>query len=144
MDKSETGEAVNVTEELLKLTNSIICHMMLSISCSDTKDQAEEARTIVRDVTRIFGEFNVSDFIWFCKNLDLQGFRKRAEDILRRYDGLLGKIIKDRQEERSMRKKDVKTCNVVGEEDVKDFLDTLLDVMEDENSQIKITTDHIN
>ena len=30
--------------------------------------EAEEAREVVRGVTEIFGEFNVSDFIWLFKN----------------------------------------------------------------------------
>ncbi|KAE8728502.1 hypothetical protein F3Y22_tig00004355pilonHSYRG00184 [Hibiscus syriacus] len=38
-------------------------------------------RTLVREVSQIFGEFNVSDVIWFCKHMDMQGGRKRFEDI---------------------------------------------------------------
>ncbi|KAJ0026104.1 hypothetical protein Pint_06942 [Pistacia integerrima] len=97
LEKSHVGERVNVTEELLKLTNNVITQMMFSIKCSGTDGQAEEARTLVREVTEIFGQFNISDIIWLFKNVDLQGFRRRFMDINKRYDSLLEKIISNRE-----------------------------------------------
>nr|ACB56919.1 flavone synthase II [Pilosella officinarum] len=136
MEKSKRKESVNLTEELLKLTNNVICQMMMSIRCSGTNSEADEAKNLVREVTTIFGQFNVSDFIWFCKNLDLQGFKKRYEDTHRRYDALLEKIISEREEKR---RKGGKRDDVKGT----DFLDMLLDVLEDGKAEIKITRDHI-
>nr|AGA17936.1 flavone synthase II [Dahlia pinnata] len=135
-EKSKQNESVNMTNELLKLSNNIICQMMMGIRCSGNKTEAEEAKNLVREVTTIFGEFNVSDFIWFCKKLDLQGFKKRYEDIRTRYDALLERIIFAREEMRKEGK---------GMEDGKgkDFLDMLLDVLEDDKAEIKITRNHI-
>ena len=120
--------------------------MMLSMRCSGTGSQADGVRTLVREVTEIFGEFNVSDIIWFCKNLDLRGFRKRFEDIHRRYDALLERIIRDREEERK-NKKERKNESDKGDNDdddeVKDFLDTMLDVLEDDHSEMQLTRNHI-
>ncbi|KAJ1383585.1 Cytochrome P450, partial [Sesbania bispinosa] len=128
--KSKARESVNLSQELLKLSNNIISQMMLSIKSSGTDSQAEQARALVREVTQIFGEFNVSDFIGFFKNMDLQGFKKRAMDIHQRYDALLEKVISDREESR--RKPKVDGCED-GEEKVKDFLDILLDVSEEKD-----------
>ncbi|KAK9279446.1 hypothetical protein L1049_013125 [Liquidambar formosana] len=138
-NKSEVGESVNVSQELLKLTNNVISQMMLSTRYSETEGQAEEARTLVREVTQIFGEFNVSDFIWFCKNLDLQGFRKRFEDIHRRYDAMLERIMTEREKVRKVKKNE----ETVRGDDMKDFLDLLFDVLEDENSEITLTRDQV-
>ncbi|KAE8708068.1 Licodione synthase [Hibiscus syriacus] len=135
LEKSKTGETVNVTEELLKLTNNVISQMMLGIRCSGTGDEADGVRNLARDVTKIFGEFNVSDVIWFCKHLDLQGFRKRFEDIRRRFDALLEKIISDREHARKNKKRD--------DDGVKDFLDLLLDALEDAHAEVQITRNHI-
>ncbi|KAF8039889.1 hypothetical protein BT93_B2185 [Corymbia citriodora subsp. variegata] len=135
-DKSLSSESVNVTQELVKLANNIISQMMLSIRSSGVDSQADEARTLIREVTQIFGEFNVSDFIWFCKHVDFQGYKKRFEDIHKRYDALLEKIIRDREELR--RKKRVPRAD-----EVKDFLDMMLDIYEDENSEMKLTREHI-
>ncbi|XVF37233.1 hypothetical protein REPUB_Repub19eG0128900 [Reevesia pubescens] len=134
------GETVNITQELLKLTNNIISQMMLSMRCSGTGNQADGVRTLVREVTEIFGEFNVSDIIWFCRNLDLQGVRKRFEDVHRRYDELLERIIRDREEVRKIKKKVDKGD---GDNELKDFLDMMLDVLEDEHSEMQLTRNHI-
>nr|Q9XGT9.1 RecName: Full=Cytochrome P450 93B2; AltName: Full=Flavone synthase II; Short=FNSII [Gerbera hybrid cultivar]AAD39549.1 flavone synthase II [Gerbera hybrid cultivar] len=135
MVKSRAKERVNLTEELLKLTNNVISQMMMSIRCSGTNSEADEAKNLVREVTKIFGQFNVSDFIWFCKNIDLQGFKKRYEGTHRRYDALLERIIMGREENRRRGK--------IKDGEGKDFLDMLLDVLEDGKAEIKITRDHI-
>lgn len=63
--------------------------------------------------------------------------------MINRYDALLEKIIRDREELR--RKKRVQRAKEGGgqEEEVKDFLDMTLDIYEDENSEMKLTRDHI-
>ncbi|KAJ9565268.1 hypothetical protein OSB04_001234 [Centaurea solstitialis] len=138
MEKAKRKESVNLTEELLKLTNNVISQMMISTRCSRTNSEADEAKKLVQEVTKIFGEFNVSDFIWFCKNIDFQGFKKRYKDIHRRYDAFLEKIICAREEKR---RKEGKTED--GVDKGKDFLDMLLDAMEDDKAEIKITREHI-
>ncbi|KAK6257952.1 hypothetical protein QUC31_001411 [Theobroma cacao] len=144
LNKSKAGKSVNVIQELLKLTNSIISQMMLSMRCSESGNSADGVRTLVREVTEIFGEFNISDIIWFCKNWDLQGFRKRFEDIHRRYDALLERIIRDREEVRKSKKKGRNECDQ-GEnvDEVKDFLDMMRDVLENDNSEMQLTRNHI-
>eukprot|EP00257_Ricinus_communis_P022343 XP_015582042.1 licodione synthase [Ricinus communis] len=135
--KSKAGESVNVTHELVKLSNNIISQMMLSMSSCETESEAEIARTVIREVTQIFGEFNVSDFIWFCKNIDFQGFRKRIDHTFNKYDGLLEKLITEREKQRKKNKSDgVK-------HEAMNFLDIMLDVMEDETAEMKLTRDHI-
>ncbi|KAE8705525.1 Licodione synthase [Hibiscus syriacus] len=136
LDKSKALETVNLTEELLTLTSNFISQMMLGIRCSGTGEHPDGVRTLVREVSEIFGEFNVSDVIWFCKHLDLQGIRKRFEDIHTRYDTLLEKIISDREQVRKLKKRD-------NDDEVKDFLDMLLDVSEDAHSEVQLTRTHI-
>ena len=108
---------------------------MLSIRCSGKGGQAEECRTLAREVTEIFGEFNISDIIWIFKSFDIQGFNRRFKDIHRRYDSQLENIITNREKLRKEKKE--------SEEKVKDLLDILLDVLENQNSEIKLTRDHI-
>jgi hypothetical protein len=116
--------------------------MMLSMETSGTDNQAEQARTLVREVTQIFGAFNISDFIGFCKNFDIQGFKKRASDIHKRYDALLEKIISDREGSRRKTKVIEGGCEN-GDERLKDFLDILLDVLEEKDLEVNFTRNHI-
>ncbi|CAK7340796.1 unnamed protein product [Dovyalis caffra] len=134
LNKSKLGESVNVTQELLNLSNNIISRMMLGIRCSGNDSQADDAKTLAREVTQIFGEFNVSDLVWFCRNLDFQGFRKKYEDVHRRFDALLENIITNRE---LARKKSG------GELQAEDLLDMMLDTLEDQNSGVEFTRDTI-
>ncbi|KAK6246566.1 Cytochrome P450 - like 10 [Theobroma cacao] len=143
LEKSKAGESVNVTQELLKLTSNIISEMMLSMKCSGSGNSADGVQTIVREVTEIFGEFSISDIIWLCKNWDLQGFRKRFEDIHRRYDALLERIIRDREEVRKSKKGRNECYQGDNVDEVKDFLDMMLDVLETDNSEMQLTRNHI-
>ncbi|GMY17478.1 3,9-dihydroxypterocarpan 6a-monooxygenase [Fagus crenata] len=81
------------------------------------------------------GKGNVSEMIWFCKNLDLQGFGKRLKDVRDRYDTMMEKIMKEHEEAR--KKKELK------DDGIKDVLDILLDIYEEENSEIKMTRENI-
>ncbi|ESR55072.1 hypothetical protein CICLE_v10023526mg, partial [Citrus x clementina] len=109
-EKSKSGESVNIRDELLKFTNNIISPMMLSIRCSGKGGQAEECRTLAREVAEIFGEF---------KSFDIQGFHRRFKDIHRRFDSLLENVITNREKLRKEKKE--------SEEKVKGLLDILLD-----------------
>ncbi|KAJ6304127.1 hypothetical protein OIU77_017914 [Salix suchowensis] len=98
--------------------------------CSDNDDEADGARNLVHEVAELTGKFNLSDFIWFCKNLDLQGFGKKLKEVHER-------IIKEHGEVRKIKKE-------TGEGDpVKNLLYILLDISEDGSSEMKLTRDNI-
>ncbi|KAF4392444.1 hypothetical protein G4B88_005403 [Cannabis sativa] len=155
-EKSQRGETVNLTDELPKLSNNIVSQMILGTS--NDGDYADEARIVIKEVTKVFGEFNLSDFVWFLKNVDLQGIGKRIEATFKKYDTLLEKIISEREELRRKRKKMVSSLdnndidqnyengvlnNNNNNVEVKDFLDILLDNLEDHKEDIKLSRVHI-
>lgn len=135
-DKAETGEALDVGVELMRLTNNIISRMLLSKRCSDKEDAANEVQTIVKEMNKLGTKFNLSDLLWFCKNLDLQGFRKRLKDVRDRYDILMEKIILEHKE---ARKKNKSTAA----DTVKDVLDILIEISEDQNAEMKLTAENV-
>ncbi|KAG5252813.1 cytochrome P450 [Salix suchowensis] len=101
-----------------------------SIDVGNNDDEADGARNLVHEVAELTGKFNLSDFIWFCKNLDLQGFGKKLKEVHER-------IIKEHGEVRKIKKE-------TGEGDpVKDLLYILLDISEDGSSEMKLTRDNI-
>ncbi|EXC01465.1 Licodione synthase [Morus notabilis] len=139
-EKSERGEASNLTEELQNLTYAVILQMVCGVDRSLVEDP--EAKTAVYGMLTIFGNFSVSDFVWILRWLDLQGSWKRTEKIFRKFDVLMETVLVEREELRRKQKE-------VGKElGVKDgnFLDILLDHLEvhkDENVQFNRPRDLI-
>ncbi|PRQ44545.1 putative 3,9-dihydroxypterocarpan 6A-monooxygenase [Rosa chinensis] len=138
LNKAKSNEAVDLGAELMNVTNNIISRMLMGQSCSADEKEADEVRKLVKAVAELTGKFNLSDFIWFCKNLDLQGFGKRLKEVRDQFDTMMQRIIKEHQEARKKRKE-------VGEsdDDVKDLLDILFDISEDETSEIRLTRENI-
>ncbi|OVA03554.1 Cytochrome P450 [Macleaya cordata] len=144
--KSNDNKPVNVSEEIMMFANNIISRMMLGVRYSgNDEDQGGETRTLVREVTDVFGQFNLSDSFVFLCNLDLQGLAKRSIDLRQRHDVLMETIIKEREEIRNKKKKGKTSDGACDQNGVlnKDFLDILLDLLEDENLEITITRENI-
>lgn len=55
------------------------------------------------EVMKLLGIFNLSDFIWFCKKLDLQGFKQRVKNDSGKFDSVKERIIKTREEARKQK-----------------------------------------
>ncbi|ONK70072.1 uncharacterized protein A4U43_C05F29950 [Asparagus officinalis] len=133
---SEKGEDINMSAELSKLTNNVICRMAMSRTCTKNDFEAEEARKIVEEMTELAGKFNLADFVGFCKNLDFQGFDKRLEDLLKRFDKMMEGIMKEKQEERQKERD-------TSQEIAKDLLDIMLDIASDDDAEMKLTRENI-
>lgn len=140
LKKAELGEAVNFGGELMRLTNNVISRMTLGQRCSDSEDEAGEVRKLVKELNVLGAKFNLSDTIWLFKNFDLQlGLKKQLKDARDRYDIMMERIIKEHEDERMKRKE-----SGDGEgEIVKDLLDILLDIYEDENAEMRLTRENI-
>ncbi|KAM1096661.1 hypothetical protein TB1_013437 [Malus domestica] len=138
LNKAKAAEPVDVGAELMTVTNNVISRMIMGQSCSSNEKEAAEIRKQVKAIAELTGKFNLSDFIWFCKNLDLQGFGKQLKEVRDRFDVMMERIIKEHQEER--KKKEV---GEGGGDAVKDLLDILLDIAEDETSEFRLTRENI-
>ncbi|KAF5473335.1 hypothetical protein F2P56_009953 [Juglans regia] len=138
LKKAKANEAVDVGAQLIRLTNNIISRMALRKRCSENEDESDEVRKLVEEMCELAGKANVSEMIWFCKNLDLQGFGKRLKDVRDRYDAMIERIMKEHEEARKK-----KETSVDGGDGIKDILDSLLDVYEDESSDIRMTRKNI-
>ncbi|KAM6592859.1 hypothetical protein CsatA_000562 [Cannabis sativa] len=139
--RAESKEPIEIGKELTKLTNNIITGMIMRQRCSGNDDddhsEAEKIKELVKERNQLVGKFNLSDFFWFCKNWDLQGFEARGKGFHEKFDSMMEKIIQEREEARNVEK---------GRNDiVKDLLDILLDIAKDEDhkSHIKLGRDNI-
>ncbi|XP_028787256.1 3,9-dihydroxypterocarpan 6A-monooxygenase-like [Neltuma alba] len=136
--KGLAAEAIDVGHELMTLANGIISRMIMSRSSSGNDDEAKEIRKLVTDTAELAGKFNLSDFIWLLKNINLQGrLNKRLKEIRDRFDALMEEVIKEHEDERRKRIE-------LGEGgQIRDLLDILLDIHEDEASEMKISMENI-
>lgn len=136
--KGETGEAVEVGGELLTLTNSIITMMTMKKTFSSENDisDVKEIRKMVTETAELVGKVNVSDFIWFFKNIDFHGMNKKLKRIRDRFDTMMDRVTKEHQEEKKKRGE--------GAHHVRDLLDILLEIQEDESNEIKLTSENVN
>lgn len=136
--KAESGLAMDVRAEVMAMTNSVISRMIMSKGCTGSEDEAGKVRKLINEMNELSGKFNLSDFFWFCKDMDLQGFGKRLKEVRDRFDGMMERIIQEHQE---ARKKQNQVNN--GDQRAKDLLDILLDISEDGNSEIRLTMENI-
>nr|XP_043636287.1 cytochrome P450 93A3-like [Erigeron canadensis] len=129
--KAKEGKAIEMGVELSKVIYNVIIETVTSTRFSES--EAREMKKLVGDITWIEGSFNISDYIWFFKNIDLQGFGKILKDIHRRYDIFVEKILKEHEEARKLDK------TLEG----KDLLHILLDTAEDKSQKIHLTRENI-
>ncbi|KAM0027693.1 putative 3,9-dihydroxypterocarpan 6A-monooxygenase [Helianthus debilis subsp. tardiflorus] len=130
--KAKDGKSVNLERELLRLTSNVISRMFMSKRCSEEEDESGDLTKIISKSAELIGTFNLSDHIWFFKNLDLQGLGKSSKDIHRRFDALMERVMREHEEARKQK---------TGE--TKDLLNILLDISEDESMEINLTPENI-
>ncbi|OIT28643.1 PREDICTED: cytochrome P450 93A3-like [Nicotiana attenuata] len=138
LQKAKAGETIDVEAELLRVTNNVISRMLMRERCSENENEAGSVKKLIQEIAELSGKFNLSDYIWFCKNLDLQGFGKRVKDLRARFDQMIERIIKEHNEVRRTRYQ-----SNDGSEFVKDLLDILLDIADDEHAEMRLTREHI-
>jgi flavanone 2-hydroxylase len=130
LDKGRENKAINLSKEIIKLTNNEVTRMAASTAAGN---ETEEARELVKQVAEIIGSFNLEDFIGILRGMDLQGLGKRMRDVHGRFDRLLEGIMRGKEEEKRQGK----------QREMKDLIDILLEVAADENAEIKLSRENI-
>ncbi|KAI3760581.1 hypothetical protein L1987_50978 [Smallanthus sonchifolius] len=115
--KAKDGKYVELEGELMKLTSNVISRSFMSKRCSEEEDESEDITKIIVETTEI---------------ADFQGFGNISKDIHCRFDALMERIMREHEEARKQEK---------GE--VKDLLNILLDISEDDSMEIKLTRENI-
>lgn len=98
--KAKAAEAFDVGAALITITNNITTRMTMGQSWSKNERDADVVGKVVKATAELKGRLNLSDLIWFCKNLDLQGFGKRVKELRDTFDTMMERIIEEHQETR--------------------------------------------
>ncbi|CAG7868083.1 unnamed protein product [Brassica rapa] len=130
-DKAAKNEAVDVGEEMMKLTNNSICRMIMGRKCSEENGEAEQIRSLVTKSLGLVRKFLIASTVGrLLKKVGISLFEKEIMEVSERYDELLEKIIKEHEE------------NPNQKED-RDMVDVLLEVCADDNAEFKISRNQI-
>lgn len=139
---ANTGKAVNVGELIFTLTSNITYRAAFGLCSNDGQD---EFIRILQEFSKLFGAFNIADFIPWLNWIDPQGLYTRLPKARQALDGFIDSIIDDH-----MRDKDKSSG---GSDDANsDMVDDLLAFHSDEakvnesedlNNSIKLTRDNI-
>ncbi|KAK1268256.1 Cytochrome P450 93A2 [Acorus gramineus] len=127
------GTIIDVSEELHKASNNGIIRMVTGMSDGGG---VHEVRGLVKGVAETIGTLNLSDFVWVLRGVDVRGIKRRIDEVHRRFDEVLERIIGRKEEER-------RRGGGGGLGRAKDLLDILLEVAEDEKAEFKLTRENI-
>ncbi|XP_062102515.1 cytochrome P450 84A1 [Humulus lupulus] len=138
-----TGTTVNVGELVFKLTMDITYRA--AFGSSEQENQDEFIR-ILQEFSKLFGAFNIADFIPWLTWVDPQGLNTRLPKARKALDGFIDRIIDEHIEKRE------RTNGVVDDADA-DMVDDLLafysdkatvnESSEDLQNAIRLTRDNI-
>ncbi|CAF1706602.1 unnamed protein product [Brassica oleracea var. botrytis] len=133
---SNVGKPVNVGELIFTLTRNITYRAAFGAACETEQD---EFIRILQEFSKLFGAFNIADFIPFLGWFDFQGINKRLVKARNDLDGFIDEVIDEHMKKRE-------TVNV--DEDT-DMVDDLLAFYSEDSSTnrnkntVKLTRDNI-
>ncbi|XP_015892302.3 cytochrome P450 84A1 [Ziziphus jujuba] len=137
---AKIGSAVNIGELVFALTRNITYKAAFGSSSHEGQD---EFVTILQEFSKLFGAFNIADFIPWLGWLHAQEFNRRMERARKSLDVFIDKIISDHMEKKKMKKN--KTNDADAETDMVDELIAFLpdNVDQDSQSTFTLTRDNI-
>ncbi|XP_050209335.2 cytochrome P450 705A22-like [Mercurialis annua] len=137
LKKSERQECVDMIEELSKLMNNAICRMVMSNRCSGEDDEAQRVRKLVIESFDLTVKAAIATMVGPLKRLVSWWNREKLEGVLREFDNLFEKIMKEHEEVR------VKRSDNGDEKEDRDLMDILLNIYYDKNTECKISRNQI-
>ncbi|KFK30256.1 hypothetical protein AALP_AA7G237600 [Arabis alpina] len=130
---SNVGKPINVGEQIFALTRNITYRAAFGSACITGQD---EFIRILQEFSKLFGAFNVADFIPYFGWIDPQGINKRLVKARNDLDGFIDEIIDEH-----MKKKEDQ--NTVDDGDIvdTDMVDDLLTFYSEEAKLVSEATD---
>ncbi|KAL5975966.1 hypothetical protein ACLOJK_020295 [Asimina triloba] len=138
-DAAVDGREMNLGEEMKLLVGNVLSRMSMSRECSSSEKEAAEIVRLVDMVSELLMEFYVGDYIPLLRHVDLQGMGKRLKSTHSRFDEIMEEIMRDHETKKQ--KKEEERRNGGG--GVKDLMDMLLEISEDDSADMKLTRNQI-
>ncbi|XP_010531068.1 PREDICTED: cytochrome P450 84A1-like [Tarenaya hassleriana] len=138
---SNVGKPVNVGELIFALTRNITYRAAFGSACEEGQD---EFIRILQEFSKLFGAFNIADFIPYLGWIDPQGINRRLVNARKALDGFIDDIIDEH-----MKKRDKQNVDDDVDTDMVDDLlafyseEAKLNESDDLQNSIKLTRDNI-
>ncbi|KAK4783956.1 hypothetical protein SAY86_018324 [Trapa natans] len=133
MVAASVGQPVNIGELIFGLTMNITYRAAFGSSC---KDGQEEFIRILQEFSKLFGAFNMADFIPYLGWVDPQGLNSRLVKARRSLDRFIDTIIDDHIKKRNE--------GGGGDEADTDMVDDLLAFFSEESAKVSESTEDLH
>ena len=130
---SPSSTPIDLSHMFLSLINDLICRVALGRKyCGD--ETGTKYKELLKEFGELLGCINIGDYIpWLSWVNFINGVNARVEKIAKDFDGFLDEVVKEHVDRRNRRK------GGGVEEEVKDFVDVLLDIQEGNVTGVAIT-----
>ncbi|XP_040383151.1 flavonoid 3'-monooxygenase CYP75B137-like [Oryza brachyantha] len=118
---AQAGKPVDVGAQMFLTVMNVVTSTLWGSNVGSESERTavgKEFRDLVADMTEMLGAPNVSDFFPALAPFDLQGIRKKSDQLKDRFDDIFARIIQQR----------IKSDQTAGGETVADFLEYMLKV----------------
>lgn len=132
----DSGRVVDIRDASFITTLNLMSATLFSIQATDFEsDATEEFREIMEGVASIVGDPNFADYFPILKPFDPQGVKRKAELYFGKMLVIVEDLLNKRQEERRV------NSDASSKKD--DMLETLVEILDRENSEYQLSTKHI-
>ncbi|KAL3321324.1 hypothetical protein AABB24_039120 [Solanum stoloniferum] len=121
---------VDLSERVASLNANMTCLMVFGKKYMDEDFDKRGFKAVLQEVVHLAAITNLGDFFPFLGVIDLQGLTRRLKDLSKVFDEFLEKIINEHVESRD-------------ENQSKDFVDTMLDIMQSGKMEFQFDRIHI-
>ncbi|KZV55437.1 hypothetical protein F511_40915 [Dorcoceras hygrometricum] len=125
------GAAVDMSVRIANLSADVTCLMVFGKKYEDKDLNERGFKAVMKATMEEAAALNIGDYFPYLRFLDLQGSAKRLKGLSKIFDGFLEKIIDEHVE----RKKE--------ENQAKDFVDTMMEIMESGNAGFEFDRRHV-
>lgn len=129
-EKAKKKEVLDLSKEIMTLTNNITYRMVMSASSSGQDNDVEKCVGLVRESFQLVAKMTLANLLGPLRKVGVFFFREQLLDVPRRFDELLERIMEE-HEERARRDG--------GEIENKDLMDIVLEAYHDKDAEVKIS-----
>ena len=128
--KNDDRVVFDVSAKISSLSADLTCMMVFGKKYRDEDLDKRGFKAVVKEVEHLSATPNLGDFFPFLGVIDLQGLTRRLKDLAKVFDEFLEKMIDEHVQFRDQKQS-------------KDFVDTMLDIMQSGEAEFQFGRSHI-